>query len=302
MIFHLHDPVGLFRGVVVSFFTSLTEPMLCFLWESLGILNGSLALCPFFHGYAPSGCLFQRDDFLFVYLDKFNEMVTHFWTEAEGELATERNQIPPQGLEVVRCYQVLPLSAYSPSDLTVRLHEKQGEYLPFMSELRQIYAEKPDWLRLRDVYISRHIPVAYVSDDDWVGRGYVAVEMADDDCVVYDPDDGSFDFVKTANRFRLGIDHASIPYFSYKLAVAGVRPRLAEMWSSDVCSAFREKAMSSPLLIQVEMIVEGTVLAQAMSNDDGFSLDAWLAFNRHALLNRNRATLYPYLEEEQNVL
>ena len=64
-----------------------------------------------------------------------------------------------------------------------------------MSELLEIYAEKPDWLK--DMDISRHIPVAYVSDDDWVGRDYVAVEIADDDCVVYDPDDGSFDFIKT---------------------------------------------------------------------------------------------------------
>ena len=84
--------------------------------------------------------------------------------------------------------------------------------------------------------------------------------------------------------------------------MASVRPRLAEMWSPDVCFAFKEKAMSSPLLIQVEMILEGTVLVQAISNHDDFSLDAWLAFNRHALRNRNRGILYPYLEEEQDVL
>ena len=98
-----------------------------------------------------------------------------------------------------------------------------------MGELREIYANKPEWLRLKDMDISRHIPVAYVSDDDWVGRGYVAVEMANDDCVIYDPHDGSFDFVKTENLFRLGIDHALIPAFSSKLAVAGVRPRSGEM-------------------------------------------------------------------------
>ena len=150
--------------------------------------------------------------------------------------------------------------------------------------------------------ISRHIPVAYVSDDDWVGRGYVAVEMADDDCVAYDPDDGSFDFVKTVNLFRRGIDHVSIPAFSSKLAVAGVRPRSAEIWSPDVCFAFKERVTSSPSFIQVEWIREETVLVQARCDADGFFLDAWLAFNNYARLSNNRGKLYPYLEEEQDVL
>ena len=74
--------------------------------------------------------------------------------------------------------------------------------------------------------------MAYISEDDWVGRGYVAVEMADDHCIVCDPDDGSFDFMKTVNLFRLGIDLASIPAFSSKFAVAVVRPRDATTWSS----------------------------------------------------------------------
>ena len=34
----------------------------------------------------------------FFYLGKFNRMATQFWTGAEGELATEQNQIPPPGL------------------------------------------------------------------------------------------------------------------------------------------------------------------------------------------------------------
>ena len=97
-----------------------------------------------------------------------------------------------------------------------------------MSELREVYTEKPDWLRLRDMHISRHIPVAYISEDDWIDRGYVATELADDQCVVYDADDGSFDFVHTRNLFRLGIDQASVPAFCSKLAVTGVRPRFTE--------------------------------------------------------------------------
>ena len=51
--------------------------------------------------------------------------------------------------------------------------------MSFMRELRDIYAEKPDWLRLKDMDISRH----------------------DDHCVVHDPDDGSFVFIKTVNLF-----------------------------------------------------------------------------------------------------
>ena len=35
-----------------------------------------------------------------------------------------------------------------------------------MGELREVYAAKPGWLRLQGAGISRHIPVAYVSDDD----------------------------------------------------------------------------------------------------------------------------------------
>ena len=229
-------------------------------------------------------------------------MATQFWTGAEGELATERDQIPPQGLEVGQCYQVLPLSAYSPSDFNVRLHEKQGEYLSLMSELREIYANKPEWLGLKEMDISRHIPVAYISDDDWVGRGYVAVEMANDDCVIYDPDDGSFDFVKTGSLFRLGIDHASIPAFSSKLAMAGVRPRSGEMWSPEICSAFKERVTSSPLFVQVEWTQKGAILVQARCNMDGFFLDAWFALNNHAYLSDKRGKMYPYLEEEQDVL
>ena len=45
-------------------------------------------------------------------------------------------------------YQVLPLSAYSPSDFTVWLRECQREYLSLMSDLREIYLEEPNWLKL----------------------------------------------------------------------------------------------------------------------------------------------------------
>ena len=121
-------------------------------------------------------------------------MAAQIWTGAEEELTMERDQIHSQGLEL-------------------------------MSELREVYTEKPDWLRLRDMHISRHIPVNYIREDDWIGRGYVAMEPVDDQCVVY----GSFDFVHTRNLFRLGIDQAAVPAFCSKLAVAGVRPRFTEM-------------------------------------------------------------------------
>ena len=229
-------------------------------------------------------------------------MATQFWTGVEGELATEQSQIPPQDLEVGHCYQVLPLSAYSPSDFTVRLRDSQEKYLSLVNELREIYVAKPNWLRLRDSDLSRHIPVAYISRDDWIGRGYVAMELADNQCVIYDADDGSFDFIDVDNLFRLGIDHASVPAFCSRMALAGVRPRVESMWSQQVCSAFKEKTMNSPLFVQVELIREETVMVQARSETDGFFLDAWLAFSNLSRLSGNRAKLYPYLEEEQDVL
>ena len=122
-----------------------------------------------------------------------------FTAIAEEELANERDQIPPppppQELAVGHCYEVLPLSAYSPSDFMVRLSAKQGEFLSLMCELRQIYLEWPSWLRIRASDASRHIPIAYVSDDNYVGRGYVAVELVNDICIVYEVDDGTFNYV-----------------------------------------------------------------------------------------------------------
>ena len=158
-----------------------------------------------------------------------------------------------------------------------------------MGELREVYAVKPGWLRLQCADASRHIPVVYVSNDDWIGRGYVAMELANNHCVVYDADDGSLDFINNNNLFRLGIDQTSVPAFSSKFAVAGVRPKGATMWSTEVCLAFREKAMSSSIFVQVESTREGTVLGQARCNADGF-LDAWLAFNNYAYLSSPRGT------------
>ena len=96
--------------------------------------------------------------------------------------------------------------------------------------------------------------------------------------------------------YRLGIDQASIPAFSSKIAIADIRPRNAAMWSREVCSSFKEKVMSSPIFIQVEAIREGTVLARARWNADGFFLDAWLVFTNHAYLNSPGETLFSYLE------
>ena len=238
----------------------------------------------------------------FFLLGTFNEMATQIWTGTEGELATEQNQIPPQDLEAGRCYQVLPLSAYSPSDFTARRRDNQEKYLSLMSELREVYSTKPLWLKLRDEDISRHIPVAYISEDDWIGRGYITMELADNQCVIHDPDDGSFDFIDVGNIFRLGVDHASVPAFSSRMAVAGVRPRDGQMWSRQVCSAIKERIMSSPLFVQVELVREESVVVQARCEAGGFFLDAWLAFNNFGRLSSNRATLYPYLDEEQDVL
>ena len=246
--------------------------------------------------------LFFTRFFFLVCIGKIHEMATQLWTGAEGELATERDQIPTQGLEVGQCYQVLPVSAYSPSDFTVRLRNNQEKYLSLMSELLEIYMAKPDWLRLRSADFSRHIPVAYIDRDDWIGRGYVAMELADNQCVLYDADDGSFDFIVVGSVFRLGVDHASVPAFCSRVAVAGVRPRAEPMWSRQVCSATGERIMSSSLFIQVEMIREETVVAQARCETDGFFLDAWLIFTNFARPCNNRVTLYPHLEEEQDVL
>ena len=73
-----------------------------------------------------------------------------------------------------------------------------------MNELREIDMEKPDWLKLRGADAYKHIPIAYVSDNDWVERGYVTMELADDKCVVYDAEDGSFDFVNISNMWSHG--------------------------------------------------------------------------------------------------
>ena len=229
-------------------------------------------------------------------------MTEFTWTGTKEELANERNQIPPQELAVGHCYEVLPLSAYSPSDFMVRLSAKQGEFLSLIDELRQIYLERPSWLRVRASDASRYIPIAYVSDDDYVGRGYIAVELVDDVCVVYDVDDGTFDYVNLSNIFRLGIDHAATPAFCTKMGIAGVKPKTGAMWSQGVCLALKEKIMNSPLFLQVELIRGETVLAQVRSTDDGFFCDAWLAFKGLASLNRVRGETYPYLEEEFDVL
>ena len=149
-------------------------------------------------------------------------MAEPIWTEAKEELATERDYIPPQGLAVGHCYEVLTLSAYTPSDFRIRLRERQGEYLALMNELREVYVEEPSRLRLRLNDTSRPIPIAYVSDDDWVGRGYIAVKLGDDTCVVYDTDDGTFDYVSLDKIYRLGVDHAAVPAFCTKMGIAGV--------------------------------------------------------------------------------
>ena len=205
-------------------------------------------------------------------------------------------------MAVGHCYHALPLPAYSPSDFTVRVRERQGDYMALIGELREVYSERPEWLRLQGADASRHIPVAYISEEDWIGRGYVTMELADDQCIICDADDGSFDFTHIGNVFPLGIDHASVLAFCSRVIVAGVQPRAGSMWSQEVCSVFREKVMSSPISIQMELIREGTVLAQARCNADGFFLDAWLAFDGYARLSSNRGMLYPYLEEELDVL
>ena len=140
-------------------------------------------------------------------------------------------------------------------------------------ELRDIYLERPSWLRLLVNDTSRHIPIAYVSDDDYVGRGYIAVELANDICVVYDVDDGTFDYVSLKNIFGLGVDHAAIPAFCTKLGIAGVKPRTGAIWSREVCLALRERVMNSPFFLQVELIRGESVLAQVRSTDDGIFLD-----------------------------
>ena len=187
----------------------------------------------------------------FVFLCCFSQVFTTamaepIWTEAKEELATEQEQIPPLGLATGHCYDVLLLSAYSLSDFLFRLRERQGEYLSLMSKLREIYVEEPSWLRLRLNNASRHIPIAYINDDDWVGRFYIAVELLDDTCVVYDADEGTFDYIGLDRIYRLGVDHAAVPAFCSRMAIAGVKPMTWAMWSQDLCSAIRKKIMSSP--------------------------------------------------------
>ena len=63
MIFHPHGPDDLFRVVVVFLFFNGEADAVSVLVEIVGILSGSLIWCPSLHGYAPSRCLFQRDDF-----------------------------------------------------------------------------------------------------------------------------------------------------------------------------------------------------------------------------------------------
>ena len=141
-----------------------------------------------------------------------------------------------------------------------------------------------------------------MSDDDHVGRGYIAVELVDEVCVTYDVDDGTFDYVNLSNIFRLGIDHAAIPAFCTKMGVAGVRPGTGSMWSREVCLAVGEKIVSSPLFLRVGLIRGETVLAHVRSIDDGFFFDAWLAFTGRASLSGVRGQTCPYLEEEFDVL
>ena len=85
--------------------------------------------------------------------------------------------------------------------------------------------EEPSWLRLQSNEASRHISITYVSDDNWVGRGYIAMELGDDTCVVYDVDDGNFDYISLNRIYRLGVDHAAVPAFSTKMGIAGIKPR-----------------------------------------------------------------------------
>ena len=62
--------------------------------------------------------------------------------------------------------------------------------------------------------------------------------------------------------YRLGIDEASIPALSSKIAIACIRPRAAAMWRREVCSVFKKEVMSLPIFIQIEAIHEGTFLAE----------------------------------------
>ena len=128
------------------------------------------------------------------------------------------------------------------------------------------------------------------------------MELGDDTCVVYDVDDGTFDYISLNRISRLGVDQTAVPAFSTKMGIAGIKPRTGAMWSREVCMALREKMMNSPLFLQVELIRGENVLAQVRSTDDGFFLEFWLACTGQAFLNSVRGETYPYLEKEFDVL
>ena len=147
-----------------------------------------------------------------------------------------------------------------------------------VNELREIYLNEPGWLRLEPADVSRHIPIFYVRDSDWMGRGYIDIELADGECIVYDFDDGSLDYTKLESVYRVGTDHASIPTLCFKSALAGLKPMNSKTWNPEVCTT------------------------NAISTVGDFSMRTWLAFLNRAYLSSAIGTLCPYLEEEFDVL
>ena len=128
------------------------------------------------------------------------------------------------------------------------------------------------------------------------------MELADDACIVYDVDDGTFEYISLNKMYRLGVDQAAVPAFCSRMTVVGVKPRAGAMWSREVCSAFREKIMRSPHFLQVEDIRGENVPAQVRSTNDGFFLDAWLAFTKQAYFSSARGAIHSYPEEGFDVL
>ena len=73
--------------------------------------------------------------------------------------------------------------------------------------------------------------------------------------------------------------------------MAGVKLIALMMWTPKVYAAVHEKVMGSPLLFEVVMIREGTVLRDTISTIDDFSLSTWLSFTNGAYLSK-RPTLF----------
>ena len=121
---------------------------------------------------------------MILYTNAWVEMYMPESIASKKSIVTEENQMPFPDIEVRKGYHILLGSEYTPTDFVVMLYDRVVDYLKLIRKFSEICWEDPSWLKLTPESASRQISIAYINSDNWVGRGYLIVELADDQGII----------------------------------------------------------------------------------------------------------------------